>query len=100
MATAGALQPLDPLIQELRLLCRDELHLIEQRTALVNQLQQASPEYYQARWKPLTTGPIPSLGNSSWPFPLRRRWFRPANGGGRSSCIPTSSGGPRRPKSG
>ena len=40
------LQPLDPLTQQLRLLCRDEVRLIEQRTALVNQLQQALLEYY------------------------------------------------------
>jgi transposase len=40
------LQPLDPLTQQLRLLCRDEVSLIEQRTALVNQLQQALLEYY------------------------------------------------------
>ena len=43
-----ALQPMDPLTQQLRLLCRDELSLIEQRTALVNQLQQALAEYYPA----------------------------------------------------
>jgi len=43
-----ALQPLDPLTQQLRLLCRDEMSLIEQRTALVNQLQQALCEYYPA----------------------------------------------------
>lgn len=43
-----ALQPMDPLTQELRLLCRDEMALIEQRTALVNQLQQALLEYYPA----------------------------------------------------
>ena len=36
----------DPLIQQLRLLCRDEVALIEQRTALINQLQQALYEYY------------------------------------------------------
>lgn len=42
------LQPLDPLTQQLRLLCRDEVSLIEQRTALVNQLQQALLEYYPA----------------------------------------------------
>jgi len=94
------LQPMDPLTQQLRLLCRDEVVLIEQRTAMVNQLQQALLEYYPAALEALTTGPMPSLGSSSWPFPLRRRWFRPANGGGRSSCIPTSFGGPRRPKSG
>lgn len=42
------LQPLDPLSQQLRLLCRDEVVLIEQRTAMVNQLQQALLEYYPA----------------------------------------------------
>jgi transposase len=36
----------DPLTQELRLLCRDEIGLIEQRTALVNRLQEALHEYY------------------------------------------------------
>jgi transposase len=36
----------DPLTLELRLLCRDEMALIEQRTALVNQLQAALHEYY------------------------------------------------------
>lgn len=43
-----ALQPLDPLTQQLRLLVRDEVTLIEQRSALVNQLQQALREYYPA----------------------------------------------------
>ena len=36
----------DPVVAELRLLCRDEVALIEERTALVNQLQQALLEYY------------------------------------------------------
>lgn len=40
------LQPQDPLTHELRLLCRDEIGLIEQRTALVNRLQEALHEYY------------------------------------------------------
>jgi len=40
------LLPMDPMTQQLRLLCRDEVTLIEQRTALVNQLQQALAEYY------------------------------------------------------
>jgi transposase len=43
-----ALQPADPMTERLRLLCRDEVALIEQRTALVNQLQQALTEYYPA----------------------------------------------------
>lgn len=40
------LQPIDPLTQKLRLLCQDEVSLIEQRTMLVNKLQQALLEYY------------------------------------------------------
>jgi transposase len=36
----------DPLTVELRLLCRDEIALIEQRTALVCQLRAALREYY------------------------------------------------------
>jgi transposase len=36
----------DPLTVELRLLCRDEMSLIEQRTALVCQLRAALHEYY------------------------------------------------------
>ena len=43
-----ALSPQDPMIAELRLLCRDEEELIGQRTALVNQLQAALGEYYPA----------------------------------------------------
>jgi transposase len=42
------LKPEDPLTQELRLLCRDEISLIEQRTALVNALRAALGEYYPA----------------------------------------------------
>jgi transposase len=40
------LRPQDALTHELRLLCRDEITLIAQRTALVNQLQAALNEYY------------------------------------------------------
>ena len=43
-----ALAPLDPITQQLRLLCKDEVVLIEQRTLLVNQLQAALGEYYPA----------------------------------------------------
>lgn len=42
------LKPEDPLTLELRLLCRDERSLIEQRTALINQLQAALHDYYPA----------------------------------------------------
>lgn len=40
------LQQGDPMVSELRILCRDEVALIEERTALINQLQQALHEYY------------------------------------------------------
>lgn len=43
-----ALSEQDPLVRELHLLCRDEVELITQRTALVNQLQAALYEYYPA----------------------------------------------------
>jgi len=42
------LAPQDPLTAELRLLCRDEVELIGQRTALVNRLRAALHEYYPA----------------------------------------------------
>jgi transposase len=42
------LAPQDPLIKELRLLCRDEVALIRDRTALIAQLRQALYEYYPA----------------------------------------------------
>jgi len=40
------LQPDDPLLQELRLLCADETRLIADRTALVNRLKATLKEYY------------------------------------------------------
>jgi transposase len=40
------LRPLDPLTAELRILCRDEIGLIEQRTAMILQLKAALHEYY------------------------------------------------------
>jgi transposase len=40
------LRPESALIKELRLLCRDEVELIEERTALVNKLRHALAEYY------------------------------------------------------
>jgi transposase len=41
-----ALGPKDPILEELRILCRDEVALIAERTALINQLRQALREYY------------------------------------------------------
>ena len=43
-----ALKPEGSLIKELRLLCRDEVSLIEQRTAFILQLRHALTEYYPA----------------------------------------------------
>ena len=43
-----ALKPEDELTKELRILCRDEITLIGQRTALVNSLRTALVEYYPA----------------------------------------------------
>lgn len=45
------LRPQDEPTAELRLLCRDEIALIEQRTALVNQLRAALHEYYPTALK-------------------------------------------------
>lgn len=61
-----ALSPLDPLSTELRALCRDEISLIEQRTALVNQLQAALKEYYPAALQAFDDWTKPS----SWDFVL------------------------------
>ena len=41
-----ALRPEDPLVKELRLLCRDEVELIQQRTSFICQLRHALGEYY------------------------------------------------------
>jgi hypothetical protein len=48
-----ALRPEEPLIKELRLLCRAEVALIEQRTAFIQQLRHALAEYYPAAFRDL-----------------------------------------------
>jgi transposase len=58
------LKPLDPLIQELRLLCRDEVELIGKRTELINQLQAALHEYYPAALEAFEDWTAPT----SWSF--------------------------------
>ncbi len=77
-----SLKPLDPLIHELRLLCRDEVQLINKRTELVNQLQAALHEYYPAAlagfedwtaapsWSFVEQFPTPELLQKAG----RRRW--------------------------
>jgi len=76
------LKPDDPVTVELRLLCRDEIALIEQRTALVCQLRAALHEYYpvalqafddwtqRSAWAFVETFPTPqALAKAG-----RRRW--------------------------
>lgn len=60
------LRPLDPLTAELRILCRDEISLIEQRTALVLQLKAALHEYYPTALEAFDDWTIPS----AWAFVL------------------------------
>jgi transposase len=61
----------DPLVAELRLLCRDEVALIEERTALLNQLQSALHEYYPAALKAFEDWTLSRLGFcQSLPHPL------------------------------
>jgi transposase len=61
------LRPLDPRTAELRMLCRDEIRLIEQRTALVNQLQEALHEYYPTALKVFEDWTMPS----AWAFVIK-----------------------------
>jgi len=77
-----ALTAPEPTVQQLRLLCRDEVALIEQRTALVNQLQQALYEYYPAALEAFDDWCAPSAWAFVEMFPTpqtlvqagKRRW--------------------------
>ena len=60
------LLPQDALTHELRLLCRDEMTLIAQRTALVNQFQAALNEYYSTALAAFDDWTLPG----SWEFIL------------------------------
>ena len=51
-----ALRPEDPLVKELRLLCRDEVGLIQQRTSFICQLRHALGSITRPRWRLLRTG--------------------------------------------
>jgi transposase len=76
------LQPMDPMTQRLRLLCKDEVALITQRTLLVNQLQQALVEYYPIALQAFDDWTKPSTWDFIIEFPTpqdlvkagRRRW--------------------------
>jgi transposase len=61
-----ALRPQDEATATLRALCRDEITLIEQRTALVNQLRAALREYYPAALAAFADWTVPS----TWAFLL------------------------------
>ena len=54
----------DPIVLELRILCRDEVALIEERTGLINQLQQALHEYFPSALEAFDDWCSPS----SWAF--------------------------------
>ncbi len=77
-----ALTAEDPLIQELRLLCRDEVALIEQRTALINQLRAALREYYDAALQAFDNWTLPAAWALVVQFPTptelaaagKRKW--------------------------
>ncbi len=58
------LKPDDPVTIELRLLCRDEISLIRQRTALVCQLQAALHEYYPVALQAFDDWTLPA----AWAF--------------------------------
>jgi len=72
----------DPLTVELRLLCRDEIALIEQRTALVCQLRAALGEYYPVALEAFDDWTLPSAWVFIEAFPTptaltkagKRRW--------------------------
>ncbi len=72
----------DPLVHELRLLCRDEIALIEQRTAFINQLQQCLHEYYPAALQAFEDWTCPGTWAFVLAFPTpqalaaakRRKW--------------------------
>ena len=72
----------DPMTQELRILCRDEVQLIQQRTALVAQLRAALREYYPAALAAFDDWTSPSAWAFVEAFPTpgelvragKRRW--------------------------
>ncbi len=76
------LLPDDPITQELRILCRDEVQLIRQRTALVSQFRAALREYYPAALEAFEDWTLPSAWAFVEAFPTpailvkrgKRRW--------------------------
>jgi transposase len=72
------LKPEDPLIQELRLICRDEVTLIEQRTAFINQLRQALHEYFPAALEAFDDWTMPAAWEFVIKFPTSEKLARSA----------------------
>src|SRR5215813_9172006 len=87
-----ALRPEEPLIKELRLLCRDEVSLIEQRTAFISQLRHALAEYYPAALEAFEDWTSVSAWMFLQRFPSTSCWPRPASDNGRNSCTLAGSG--------
>ncbi|MGH8018457.1 MAG: IS110 family transposase [Opitutaceae bacterium] len=102
------LSPEDPLVAELRMLTRDEVALIEQRTGLTNQLQSALAAYYPAAlaafadwtcpatWAFIETFPTPAAlakaGPKRWEKFLRaHQLWREATRAKRMDCFAHAS---------
>jgi transposase len=76
------LEPADPLLAELRMLCRDELALIEERTALINQLRKTLEEYYSVALEAFDDWTLPAAWSFVQRFPTpaalakagKRKW--------------------------
>ena len=94
----------DPIVAELRILCRDEVTLIAERTALINQLRQALHEYYPAAleafgdWKTLsawafverfpTAAKLTKAGKTKWDkFLHAHKLYRPQTYAARLSAF-------------
>ncbi|MFH0980522.1 MAG: IS110 family transposase [Planctomycetota bacterium] len=95
--TWRVLRPDDLLTVELRLLCRDEIALTEQRTALVCQLRAALHEYYPTALRAFDDWTARASCGPLWSdSPPPRPWWAPGSGSGGSYCTPTSSITPKR----
>jgi transposase len=76
------LLPMDPMTHELRVLCRDEIHLIELRTSLINQLRATLHQYYPVALEAFTDWVSPSAWDFVIAFPTpaelvsagKRKW--------------------------
>ena len=76
------LVPMDSATHELRVLCRDEIHLIELRTSLINQLRATLHEYYPVALEAFTDWVSPGAWDFVITFPTpaelvtagKRKW--------------------------